>query len=239
MTTTPAPAAFWCLNTSGRNRNGNPPATQKIFFLRACPLYRILRREYCVGNMNDTLEQWFAREILAHEQSLVRYLTRIWPNRDDVPDLRQEVYIRVFESAQKSRPELPKSFLFTTARHLMTDRLRRSRIIFIGARGDLDELNVLVDELSPEHHMTSIQELQQLAHAFDGLPTQCRTVMWLRKVEQLSQKEVAAQLGVHEKAVEKQVARGMRLLTAAVLAGNEIAALNEQLDASKSEFEHG
>lgn len=98
--------------------------------------------------MDDTLEQWFAREILAHEQSLVRYLTRVWPNRDDVPDLRQEIYIRIFECAQKTRPDLPKSFLFTTARHLMTDRLRRSRIIFIGARRDLDELNVLVDELS-------------------------------------------------------------------------------------------
>ena len=121
----------------------------------------------------------------------------------------------------------------------MTDRLRRSRIIFIGARGNLDELNVLVDELSPEHHMTSIQELQQLARAFDGLPTQCRAVMWLRKVEQLSQREVAAQLGVQEKAVEKQVARGMRLLTAAVLASNAVTDPNDQRDRSKSEFEHG
>jgi len=136
--------------------------------------------------MNDTLEQWFAREILAHEQSLMRYLLRVWPNRDDVPDLRQEIYIRVFQFAQRARPELPKAFLFTTARHLMTDRLRRSRIVFIGMRRDLDELNVLVDELSPERRMTSVQELQQLALAFDGLPPQCRTVMWLRKVEQLS-----------------------------------------------------
>ena len=189
--------------------------------------------------MNDSLEQWFAREILAHEQSLVRYLTRVWPNRDEVPDLRQEVYIRVFECAQKSRPDQPKAFLFTTARHLMTDRLRRSRIIFIGTRGDLDELNVLVDEISPEHRMTSVQELQQLAHAFDGLPAQCRTVMWLRKVEQLSQKEVAARLGVKEKAVEKQVARGMRLLTAAILAGIDEVRLRGELDQRPSEFEHG
>jgi len=189
--------------------------------------------------MNDTLEQWFAREILAHEQSLMRYLLRVWPNRDDVPDLRQEIYIRVFQFAQRARPELPKAFLFTTARHLMTDRLRRSRIVFIGMRRDLDELNVLVDELSPERRMTSVQELQQLALAFDGLPPQCRTVMWLRKVEQLSQKEVAAQLGVQEKAVEKQVARGMRLLTAAVLAGHVAAGLHDEPGLPDSEFEHG
>ena len=32
--------------------------------------------------MDDTLENWFAREILAHEPMLVRYLLRVWPNRD-------------------------------------------------------------------------------------------------------------------------------------------------------------
>lgn len=239
MATATGQRHFSSLNLPGRNRNQNPPFTLNIFSLPARPLYLLSGQEYCDREMNDTLEQWFAREILAHEQSLVRYLTRVWPNRDEVPDLRQDVYMRVFECAQKARPESPKAFLFTTARHLMTDRLRRSRIIFIGTRGDLDELNVLVDEVSPEHHMTSIQELQQLAHAFDGLPTQCRTVMWLRKVEQLSQKEVAAQLGVQEKAVEKQVARGMRLLTAAVLAGIDVTGLRDERDQSTTESEHG
>ena len=53
--------------------------------------------------MDDTLENWFAREILALEPMLVRYLLRVWPNRDEVPDLRQEIYVKVFESAQQVR----------------------------------------------------------------------------------------------------------------------------------------
>ena len=189
--------------------------------------------------MDDTLENWFAREILALEPMLVRYLLRVWPNRDEVPDLRQEIYVKVFESAQQVRPTLPKAFLFATARNLITDRLRRSRIIFIGARGDLDDLNVLVDELSPEHRTTNIQELQRLAQAFDDLPPQCRAVMWLRKVEQMSQKEVAARLGVQEKAIEKQVARGMRLLTAALLAGAAAGESDREATKSARGREHG
>jgi RNA polymerase sigma factor (sigma-70 family) len=235
-------AAFLAPKLIGTQQKPKSPLHSKNIFSPGSTLYLLSAQEYCDREMNDTeeqLEQWFAREVLAHERSLVRYLTRVWPNRDEVPDLRQDVYMRVFECAQKARPEQPKAFLFTTARHLMTDRLRRSRIIFIGTRGDLDELNVLVDELSPEYRMTSIQELQQLALAFDGLPRQCRAVMWLRKVEQLSQKEVAARLGVHEKAVEKQVARGMRLLTAAVLAGIDVTGLHDELDQSTNEFEHG
>jgi RNA polymerase sigma factor (sigma-70 family) len=190
--------------------------------------------------MTNALEDWFASEILAHEPLLVGYLLRVWPNRDEVPDLRQEIYVRVFESAQHTRPALPKAFLFATARNLMTDRLRRGRIVFIGTRGDLDELNVLVDELTPERCVTNIEELQRLAKAFDCLPPQCRTVMWLRKVEQLSQKEVAVKLGVQEKAVEKQVARGIRLLTATLLVGTQAHDMGaEELEPSKGEIGHG
>ena len=53
--------------------------------------------------MEETLDRWFAREILAHEQSLMRYLARVWPNRDEISDLRQEIYANVLESAGPAR----------------------------------------------------------------------------------------------------------------------------------------
>ena len=37
-------------------------------------------------------------------------------------------------------------------------------------------------------------------------------MVWLRRVEDLSQKEVAVRLGISEKTVEKHIAKGMRLL---------------------------
>ena len=116
--------------------------------------------------MDESLDAWFAREILIHEDALVSYLRRTWSNRDEVHDLRQETYIRVYEAAGKARPATPKSFMFATARHLMTDRL----------------------------------------------PDRCREVVWLRRVEELPQKEVAARLGINEKTVEKHVAKGVRLI---------------------------
>jgi hypothetical protein len=43
-----------------------------------------------VGAMDDSLNHWFAQEILVHEAALLRYMLRTWPHRDDVHDLRQE-----------------------------------------------------------------------------------------------------------------------------------------------------
>lgn len=162
--------------------------------------------------MDDTLNNWFAREILVHEGALMRYLLRSWSRREEVPDLRQEIYVRVYEAAARARPASPKSFLFATARHLMTDLLRRRRVVSIDAMGDLEALNVLVDEVSPERRTSARQDLKRMAAAFDRLPDRCREVVWLRRVEELSQKEVAARMGISEKTVEKQIAKGIRLI---------------------------
>jgi RNA polymerase sigma factor (sigma-70 family) len=183
--------------------------------------------DVCSLFMGDTLEQWFIREVIAHEGALMRHLSRVWPNRSEIRDILQEAYVRVYAAAGRARPLAPKSFLFATARNLMADRLRRERVVCIEARGELDALNVLVDEISPERRTSAHEELARLARAFERLPLRCREVMWLTKVENLSQQEVARRLGVREKAVEKQVSRGIRLLAEALFgAGSDVGFRN-------------
>ncbi len=188
--------------------------------------------------MDDSLNAWFAREILVHEGALMRYLLRSWFRREEVHDLRQEIYVRVYEAAAKARPSMPKSFMFTTARHLMTDRLRRGRVVSIEAVGDIDALNVLVDEVSPEHRLSARQELSRLTDAFDRLPDRCREVVWLRRVEELPQKEVAARMGISEKTVEKQVAKGARLI-ADYFYGGHLAPRPRHGNAADAAYENG
>jgi RNA polymerase sigma factor (sigma-70 family) len=172
-----------------------------------------------ITQIDDSLDAWFIREILVHEESLVRYLCHAWSNRHELQDLRQDTYVRVYEAAAKSRPLAPKSFLFATARHLIVDRIRRRRVVAIDGVEDLDALGTMVEELSPEHCASAYEELRRLARAFDQLPPKCRETVWLRRVDGLSQQEVASSLGVTQKTVEKHVMRGMKLLADALSAG--------------------
>ena len=170
--------------------------------------------------MHSTLDIWFIEEILAHEEALLRYLQRHWPWKEELIDLRQELYARVYEAAVKALPAQPKAFLFASARHLMTDRIRRSRVVSIEPMGDFEPSHVLVDEVSPERWCGGRQALKRLADAFDRLPDRCREVVWLRRVEELSQKDVALRLGISEKTVEKHIAKGMRLLAGQLFGGD-------------------
>lgn len=180
------------------------------------------------GRMADpSLDTWFKREILVHEAALMRFLTRAWSNSAEVPDLRQDIYVRVYEAAASSRPQSPKSFLFTTARHLITDRLRRQRVVSIDAVGDLESLNLLVEDLGPERRLGAYQELKRLSQAVDALPPKCREIFWMRRVFEMPQREVAARMGISEKTVEKHVMKGMRLLADVLLSQVEPAAVEE------------
>lgn len=167
--------------------------------------------------MNDSLEEWFATEILVHEAALMRYLRRVWPHAADITDLRQDIYVRVYESAQKKRPNMPKAFLFATTRNLLSDRVRRSRIVSIELTQDLEALNVSVDEISPEQRLSARQQLRRLADALDTLSDDCRAVIWLRRIEGLSQREAAERLGMHEGTLESHLCRGVRALANLVL----------------------
>jgi RNA polymerase sigma factor (sigma-70 family) len=166
--------------------------------------------------VDDEIDAWFKSEVLIHEEALTRYLRHHWQNPHDIHDLRQETYARVYESAQKRIPDSARPFIFAIARHLMADRIRKRRIVAIDSVGDFAALNVLVDVVTPETRAGAHQELRQLARALDDLPKKCREVVWLRRIDDLSQKEVAKRLGLSEKTVEKHLMKGMKRLTNAI-----------------------
>jgi RNA polymerase sigma-70 factor (ECF subfamily) len=189
--------------------------------------------------MDVALEDWFAREILSHEAALTRYIAHVWANPSDVQDLRQEVYTKVLEAAEKARPLAPRFFMFTLAKNLMIDRARRNRIVPIDLLQDVDSLNVLIDEVSPERRAGSFQQLAKLVEAFDRLPPRCREVVWLRKIEDVPQKTIAERLKIAEGTVELHLVRGMKLLTQFFYGGatgGESAVANKR---SQDESQHG
>jgi DNA-directed RNA polymerase specialized sigma24 family protein len=60
-------------------------------------------------------DRWFADQILCHGVSVNRYLNRVWSNRSEIPDLRQDIYVHVYESARDSCPAAPRTFHLTAS----------------------------------------------------------------------------------------------------------------------------
>lgn len=176
------------------------------------------RRQAAVMAAAD-VNAWFVREVLPLEQALMQFLQHNWRNRSDIVDLRQEVYVRVFEAARKEIPEHPRQFVFSTARNLLIDHIRREQVIPIEAMADPDRMNVALDEPGPDRATMARDELRKLQAALDQLPPRCREAFVLGKIEGLSGQEIAIRMGVTESAVSRHLALGVRLLAALLHGG--------------------
>jgi RNA polymerase sigma factor (sigma-70 family) len=162
--------------------------------------------------MNGDLDDWFVSEILPLRPALQRFLRLHWHDEADTSDLLQETLVRVYEAARDNRPRLPKPFVFMVARNLMIDKIRQKQVVSIDRMQDFEWSNIIDEAPSPEQYTAAREELRLLQEALDELPQPCKQVVMLRKIEGISQSDVARRLDITEDAVEHLVAKGIRLL---------------------------
>ncbi len=151
---------------------------------------------------NPVLTRWFTQEVLPHETALRNWLRHRFPRLHDWDDLIQESYLRLWRARAEGPIQSPKAYLFTTARNLALNRL--GQIHQKEGLGEHDFSPVLMDEVSTPERVARHQELELLNQALQSLPERCREVFTLRRLYGLSQKEIAAKLGISEKTVEGQ-----------------------------------
>lgn len=141
------------------------------------------------------------------------WLRSRFPGEVDVDDIVQEAYARVLRAREAQEIQSPKAFLFATARNLALGRLRHLEVVAdYNGLAEIDSRNVLDESADVPNAVARAQELELLTQAIQSLPTRCRQILTLRKIYGLSQKEVAAQLGISEHTVEAQGTIGLRKL---------------------------
>jgi RNA polymerase sigma-70 factor (ECF subfamily) len=148
---------------------------------------------------------------LENEVALKSYLRRFIASREAADDLAQEAFLRAFAAESDRLIEAPKAFLFKVAKNLALNELARRSAVAIEPLGDLESLAVLEDssQAGADDVVDSRERIRLLACAIAALPPQCAKVFILRKMQGLSQKEIAVRLDISVRTVENHVALGL------------------------------
>jgi RNA polymerase sigma-70 factor (ECF subfamily) len=142
----------------------------------------------------------------------MQYLQHNWRNKSDIADLRQDIYVQVYQAARASFPESPRAFLFATARNLLIRRMRREQIIPIEAVSDFDALGLAIETPGPESNVIARDELRRLQSALDRLAPRTRQAFVMRQVDGLSHREIAERMGITERTVKYHLAEAGTML---------------------------
>jgi RNA polymerase sigma-70 factor (ECF subfamily) len=175
------------------------------------------------GGDPDALATLMAR----YQNRIYRYLLRLVRQPADAEDLFQQTWLRVTEKIRSF--DTSRNFdawLFTLARNLAFDHLRRARPSSLDeplsddSPDDTRVSRLVSGDPSPFDQLLAVERARHLARALENLPLSYREVLSLRFEEEMKLEEIALVLAAPLSTVKSRLRRSLEQLRATVDAGN-------------------
>jgi RNA polymerase sigma-70 factor (family 1) len=165
----------------------------------------------------------------SHLKSLHYFILRIAKSKQLAEDVVQDVFLKLWESRAQIDPDQPfKTYLYTIAkRHLLNMLKRAQHETFI-----LEEIRKY--SASAEHTTDLQLDYSEsnvlLNEAIEKLPPQCKAVFLRCKIQGMSYKEVATELGIAEGTVHAQMVKALKAIKGYINFKNAILLLLAYLE---------
>ena len=163
-----------------------------------------------------------AFEILVnrHQTSILNLVYRFIWDRTQAKDLAQEVFLKVWQSAQNYEPKAKfTTWIYRIATNLCFNELKsaRRKKWYSFNRSDEDGEHTFEETLSDstpsaENILLEKERNRQISDALQGLPENQRMALILKRYDDLSYQEIAQIIGCSVSAVESLLVRAKRTL---------------------------
>lgn len=160
--------------------------------------------------LNDLMNRWRDR--------VASFLFRMTGHAGTAADLAQETFVKLYQARHRYRPEGRFStYLFAIAANLGRNqarwKMRHPTISLDEVRDGIPALRELMDSgQSPDEAACTVERLNAVHQAFQGLPPDLRETMSLFIYEDMGYAEIASVIGSSVKAVETRIYRARQIL---------------------------
>jgi len=156
-------------------------------------------------------QQSFVANMAArYGQRLRRFLSARLRNSADVPDLAQEVFLRLLRVEHHEAIRSPEAYLFTVASHVLHQHtLRQASLpVTVDVTEMLSDLQLTSND-DPTAYVETQQRIRDLQCALAQLPPRVSTTLLLHRFAGFSIEEIGDQLGVARRTAKKYLAQGL------------------------------
>lgn len=171
----------------------------------------------------------FNQVVVAYRKRILGTIARLIGRPEDVEDVGQEVFIRLYYSLDQLRtPEVFEPWLYRLTVNAAYDYMRRQKRRKESRMSDLSEQQVMMADASAggkenqeEVRRTGIREFVQ--SLLEGISEEDRALLILKEVEGLSLKEMEQIYKVNENALKVRLFRARQRVLKAYAAGQGAA----------------
>lgn len=144
----------------------------------------------------------------AYFESIRRYILYRSGNEELATDIAQDTFLRIWEKQMIIDPKTEKSLLLKIAGDLLITQYRREKVAF----NFFNTFQPDNKSTTPEDEL-NFQELKKAYEkALESMPEKQRTVFLMNRVDELKYKEIANQLELSVKAIEKRMSQALEHL---------------------------
>ena len=153
--------------------------------------------------------QEYNRCVELYSDAVYRFILKSTADSEDSADIVQEAFVRMWEKSETVSYEKAKSYLFTSAYHIMIDYFRKKKRYSTGFDMEDDShcWHPAADEKASSFDMKAI-----LNEALDKLPSIQKSVILLRDYEGYSYEEIGEMTGLNESQVKVYIFRARLFL---------------------------
>lgn len=150
--------------------------------------------------------------IATHGQQLRRFLLARVRNVADVPDIVQEVYLRMMRVPNVESIRSPEAYLFTVAQHVVQQHTLARAAAPVSAELAQMLASQQVNHADPALEAHADECLERLQDGLEQLSPKVRAAFLLSRRDGLSLDEIAERLGTTRHMVKKYLMKGLNQL---------------------------
>ena len=147
--------------------------------------------------------------IVSHGEQLRRFLLSRVRNIADVPDITQEVYLRMLRVSNVESIRSPEAYLFTVAQHVLQQHTLKMAALPSVELAQVLNAQSSATQADPALELVATQSLDQLQEALEKLSPKVRAVFMLSRRDGLSFDEIAERLGCSRPMVKKYLMKAL------------------------------
>ncbi len=158
---------------------------------------------------NICKEEVYKRLYFEHSTYLRNFLYYKSGDMSLAEDLAQDAYIKLWENCKKVSLEKAKSYLFTVANNLFLNKVSRNKVALKFANQAKPES---IDVSDPHYILQASEFKKRLEDAISALPENQRVVFLMNRIDKKKYREIAEELDISVKAVEKRMHKALASL---------------------------
>ena len=152
---------------------------------------------------NNQFEKLYKR----FQPSLINYAYYLTRSSEDSVELVNDVFLSVWNKRNRLKLDSNlKTYLYTAVKNRSINHIKKNKLVIV-----FDEQIDTLSDFEADHSLLEKEQLIIIQQIMNDLPSKCKQVFAMSRIDQLSNKEIASLLDISIKTVEAQITKALKI----------------------------